>query len=282
MSRALFIGRSVVDVLALVEDFPGADGKTKAISNDLLSGGSALNAAATFAHLGGKATLATSLGSPGLMREFVVNDMSNLGFDHCDFCDDPAYSMPISTVVSTRSMGTRMIVNGAQDECQQLKDSSDLFNNSFDLIQLDQYEHPFIDQHQAYIRAFKGPVILDGGSWKDCSPDFLKLADIPVVSEVFCTDGPQGFSDMCIDMGFSRWAITRGARGVLWRDGTRSGEIPAVKVSVVDTLGAGDVFHGAFCHAFAESGAFVDALEFANRIAAKSCENAGTRSWMND
>ncbi len=270
-----------MDVMALVEEFPGPDGKTKAISNDLLPGGSALNAAVTFAHLGGDATLASSLGSPGLMREFVVDDLSNLGVDHCDICDDPVYNIPISTVVSTRAQGTRMIVNGAQDECHRLKDCSELFNNGFDLIQLDQYEHPFVEQHQDPIRAFKGPVILDGGSWKDWSPDFLNLADIPVVSEVFCTEGAQGFAQMCTDMGFSRWAITRGARGVLWRDGTKSGEIPAVEVSAVDTLGAGDVFHGAFCLAFAQSGAFVEALEFANRIAARSCESPGTRSWMN-
>lgn len=281
MSKALFIGRSVVDVIALVEDFPGPDGKTKATSNALLPGGSALNAAAAFAHLGGKTTLATSLGSMGLMREFVVDDLKCLGVEHCDVCDDPTYSMPISTVVSTRSKGTRMIVNGAQDECTQFKDCRKLFNNNFDLIQLDQYEHPFVKLHQDYIRAFKGPIVLDAGSWKDCSPEFLALADIPVVSEVFCTDGPQGFAQMCTDMGFSRWAITRGARGVLWRDGTKSGEIPAAKVSAVDTLGAGDVFHGAFCHAFAEHDDFVNALEFANRVAARSCECPGTRSWMN-
>ena len=271
-----------MDVMALVEDFPGPDGKTKATSNELLPGGSALNAAVTFAHLGGSAMLATSLGSPALMREFVVDDLNSSGVDHCDVCDDPAYSIPISTVVSTRAQGTRMIVNGAQDECTQLKDCTGLFNDSFDLIQLDQYEYPFVKQHQDPIRAFKGPVILDGGSWKDWSPEFLALADIPVVSEVFCNDGPQSFAEMCTEMGFSRWAITRGARGVLWRDGAKSGEIPAVKVSAIDTLGAGDIFHGAFCHAFAQNGAFVEALDFANRIAAKSCESPGTRSWMND
>nr|WP_281501849.1 PfkB family carbohydrate kinase [Aliiroseovarius sp. F20344] len=85
---------------------------------------------------------------------------------------------------------------------------------------------------------------------------------------------------MCNDLGLSRWAITRGAKGVIWQDGDSSGEIPAVPVAAVDTLGAGDIFHGAFCHAYAETGDFVAALSSANRIAAKSCELAGTRSWM--
>ena len=55
MRWALFIGRSVLDVTALVEDFPGPDGKVRALANDVIPGGSALNAAVTFAHLGGTA-----------------------------------------------------------------------------------------------------------------------------------------------------------------------------------------------------------------------------------
>ena len=280
MSRALFIGRSVLDVIALVEEFPGPDGKSKALANDLIPGGSSLNAAIVFSHLGGDATLASSMGAEGLVRDFVTDDLKKYEIDLRDICDDPDYQIPLSTVVSTRSLGARMIVNGAQDDCSRLKDGRDLFANDFDLIQLDQYERPFVEQHFDDIRAFDSPVILDGGSWKDWSPDFLRLADVPVVSEVFLPEGPREFAEMCIDLGLSRWAITRGVNGVIWRDGDTSGEISAVQVAAVDTLGAGDIFHGAFCHAYAETGEFVAALNDANRIAARSCEYAGTRSWM--
>ncbi len=281
MSRALFIGRSVLDVTALVEDFPGPDGKTKALSNDLIPGGSSLNAAVTFAHLGGDATLASSMGAPGLVRDFVTDDLNAHGVNLCDISDDPNYTIPLSTVVSTRSLGARMIVNDAQDDCVRLKNGTDLFAGDFDLIQVDQYERPFVEQHYDDIRAFDCPVILDGGGWKDWSPDFLRLADIPVVSEAFLVGGRQGFAEMCDEMGLSRWAITRGTNGVIWKDGDTSGEIPAVSVTAVDTMGAGDIFHGAFCHAFAATGEFVEALNRANRIAATSCETAGTRAWMN-
>lgn len=280
MSRALFIGRSVLDVTALVEEFPGPDGKTRALENDMIPGGSSLNAAVVFAHLGGRATLASSMGAPGLVRDFVTEDLKNYQIDVRDVCDDPDYHLPLSTVVSTRSLGTRMIVNGAQADCSRVKDCTDLFTNGFDLIQLDQYEQPFVAQHFEAIRTFDGPVVLDGGSWKDWSIDFLRLADIPVVSEVFLQQGLQAFTEMCADLGLARWAITRGANGVTWRNGDASGEIPALPVSAVDTMGAGDIFHGAFCHAYAREPAFVEALESANRIAAKSCQSAGTRSWM--
>ena len=280
MSRALFIGRSVLDVTALVEDFPGPDGKTKALANDMMPGGSALNAAVVFAHLGGSAILATSLGRPGLMRSFLMDDLVRYGVIVKDICNDPEYSIPVSTVVSTRSLGSRLIVNGAGQECSRFSDHTPLFADHYDLIQLDQYERHFVAKCHDELRAFTGPVVLDGGAWKSWSPDFLRLADIPIVSEAFCPEGPRAFASVCAELNISRWAITRGAGGVIWRDGVSSGEISVPPVEVVDTLGAGDIFHGAFCHAFAETGGFTSALESANQIAAASCESAGTRSGL--
>lgn len=272
----------MLDVTALVEDFPDLDEKTTALANDVIPGGSALNAAATFAYFGGDAALATSLGAPGLMREFVAEDLSRHGVEVHDICNDPTYRIPISIVVSTHSLGTRMIVNGANEECRSLRNCAELLAGGFDLIQIDQYERHFVAQNHDAIRSFGGPVIMDGGGWKEWSPDFLRLADIPIVSEVFCASGPRGFAELCADLGISRWAMTRGSRGVIWRDGDQGGEIPALPVQAVDTLGAGDIFHGAFCHEFAETGRFVDALNEANRIAGKSCESPGTRRWMHD
>lgn len=280
MSRALFIGRSVLDVTSLVEDFPGPDGKTKALTNAVMPGGSALNAAVVYAHLGGDATLATSLGESGLMHDVLCADLTAHKVNLYDICADPAYTIPLSTVISTRSLGTRLIVNGAGDECTQFKDCRDLFDGSYSLIQLDQYEQPFVMQYQEAIRNFNGPVVLDGGSWKDCSPDFLQLADIPIVSEVFCPDGPEAFAQRCNELGLTRWAITRGENGVIWRDGDHQGEIPTHPIKVVDTLGAGDIFHGAFCHAYVQSANFMAALESANQVAATTCASVGTRSWM--
>ncbi len=281
MSRALFIGRSVVDLTSLVEDFPAPDSKVKALVNDTIPGGSALNAAVTFCHLGGRADLASALGKNGPFRTVVLDDLRRHGVTHIEICDDPDYRIPLSTVVSTRSSGERMIINAAGEECERLHALPDLLRGGYDLIQIDHYERPFVMRHADAIRDFEGPVILDGGGWKDWSPDYLRLADIPVVSEQFVADGPSGFAALCAELGVDRWAMTRGPNGVIWHDRGDSGEIPAIPVTAIDSLGAGDIFHGAFCHAFAETGDFVGALERANAVAGGSCESAGTRSWMN-
>ena len=76
-------------------------------------------------------------------------------------------------------------------------------------------------------------------------------------------------------------AVTQGERGVHWiaagqADGLR--RLPAFAISVVDTLAAGDVFHGAFALMLAEAKAPEQALRYANAAAAIKCTRAGGRN----
>ena len=76
-------------------------------------------------------------------------------------------------------------------------------------------------------------------------------------------------------------AITRGAESILYMHNGKIGEIPVERVEPVDTTGAGDIFHGAFCYRFSKPGHdFVDALTFAAQIATSTCLHIGTRAWM--
>ena len=71
-------------------------------------------------------------------------------------------------------------------------------------------------------------------------------------------------------------AGTRGPRGTIWLD--EKGELqetPAFPVHTVDTLGAGDVFHGAFALAITEKQALRQALRFASAAAALKCTRFG-------
>ncbi len=280
MARGLFVGCAVIDFTSLVDEFPQPDTKVPAVANDIVPGGPALAAAVTFAHLGGEATLAAALGAPGLFRDFLAEDLARHGVEAQDVCGDPGYGTPLSMVISARRQGTRTIIIGTSDGCARPKDRQYLFQGGHDIMLLDQYERHFVERHREAIQAFEGPVVLDGGGWKDWSPEFLRLADVPIVSEVYCDGGPRAFARMCAELGIRRWAMTRGSKSVLWHEDGRDGEIPALKVEAVDTLGAGDIFHGAFCHAYAEGAGFVESLERANRVAARSCETPGTRGWM--
>ena len=281
MPGALFIGRSTIDLTSLVETFPGPDEKVRALANDVITGGSALNAAVTFAHLGGRPHLATALGSHSLFPDLVKAELRGRGVTPIDICDDPDYSIPVSTVISTRSTSERLIINSSHPECSDVRRWPEL-NVGFDLIQLDQYEWPFVAAHMDLLRTYSGPIVLDGGTWKDWSPEFLSLTTIPIVSERFHDDGADGFAAQCDALGIRQWAMTHGADGVTFSDNGVRGHLAAPRVVAVDTLGAGDIFHGAFCWYYLESGDFQRALREAAGVAARSCTHYGTRGWLND
>ena len=62
MAEVIFVGLSTMDIVYDVEEFPHANSKVAALSQELYIGGPATNAAIAFAHLGGKATLVTAVG----------------------------------------------------------------------------------------------------------------------------------------------------------------------------------------------------------------------------
>ena len=70
-------------------------------------------------------------------------------------------------------------------------------------------------------------------------------------------------------------AVTDGDRGVYWLDNGEIRHMPAFKVKAIDTLGAGDVFHGAFTFRLVETGDLVDSMRFASAAAAIKCTRFG-------
>ena len=75
---------------------------------------------------------------------------------------------------------------------------------------------------------------------------------------------------------FNCWiAVTDGPNGVWFTEGHGIGHIPSFSVDVVDTLGAGDIWHGAFAFRLAEGADESAAIRFANAAAALKCTRFG-------
>jgi sulfofructose kinase len=72
-------------------------------------------------------------------------------------------------------------------------------------------------------------------------------------------------------------AMTLGAAGALARFDGRFHYSPGFVVDCVDTTGAGDVFHGAFCYAVLQHMSIPDALDFSNAMAALNATALGAR-----
>ena len=72
--------------------------------------------------------------------------------------------------------------------------------------------------------------------------------------------------------------VSAGQAGVHWLEGERLRQLPAFAVDVVDTLGAGDLLHGAFALSLARGNGVEEALRFASAAAAIKCTRPGGRA----
>jgi sugar/nucleoside kinase (ribokinase family) len=73
--------------------------------------------------------------------------------------------------------------------------------------------------------------------------------------------------------------MSQGAREILYSDRGIVGEVAVPPIQAIDTLGAGDILHGAFCH-FILQYSFIESLKQASQVASMSCQFFGTRQWM--
>lgn len=94
-----------------------------------------------------------------------------------------------------------------------------------------------------------------------------------------CTKVDEVF-DYLRDSGVKRAEITNGSEPVRFSLDGSSGMVKVPQAQVVDPMGAGDIFHGAYCYYSTQGHGFVESLEKASAIATESCRFSGTREWM--
>jgi len=128
------------------------------------------------------------------------------------------------------------------------------------------------------------PIVLDCGRWRPVYAELLPLATDIIMCETF---RPPDLADLTAEEALAaiseRWqpelcAVTRGADDVAAIDGAGRHTIAVPSVDVVDTMGAGDVFHGAYVYyRYGEGMAALDALAAAAQQASQSCAQLGVR-----
>jgi sulfofructose kinase len=124
------------------------------------------------------------------------------------------------------------------------------------------------------------PVVLDADRPTQMSDDLFRIATHVVFSSE-CLRATTGLDDLAAalarmaDRTSSFLAVTQGAQDVLWREGVTLRRSPVFAVKAVDTLGAGDIFHGAFALALAEGKAEIAAMRFAAAAAGLKCTRLG-------
>jgi sugar/nucleoside kinase (ribokinase family) len=242
--RALFLGGHTFDVVYRLEALPALDTKARADFVYTQAGGPALNAAITCAILGGDAVYAGALGA-GALTDAVVSQAARYGVT-CLQLGARDGDAPCASIALTPG-GARTIWSpphadtppGAQ------RDLPDL--TQFDALLVD---GQLADAACIVARAFREvgkPVVLDAGSWKPGMGALTQLATETIAGAAFRFPDDPDTLRAALEAGALHGAVTAGADQMRWagQDG-QSGVIKPPQVVAVDTLAAGDVFHGAY------------------------------------
>jgi sugar/nucleoside kinase (ribokinase family) len=284
-ARALFMGRATLDVVYSLDYFPAQDTKVFAHDMRVAPGGPAVNAAITHARLGGKTGLMTAVGG-GPWAGLVRGELDRLGINLIDLAAGTSYETPLTTVLLDATHATRTIVNPPRStvELNRRPGWDPAWGEIPSLALTDGFHLNETMSVLASCREGRTMLVLDGGSWKPGTEEIAPLLTAAICSERFSVPGRQSDADSTIawfgERGVPCIAVTRGAKPILGWDRGQRFEIEIARVDVVDTLGAGDVLHGAFCFHFARSLEFEPALRLAADVATRSCRGLGIQAWI--
>ena len=288
----LCVGLTTLDVVHHVTEPPRWGSKERSVGGELLAGGPAANAAVTAARLLGSARLLSAIGT----RPAAAPARADLAAHQVDVIDlaPDGWELPVAsalvdvrtgerTVVSPGALGSRG-VDGALYSLDGLLDG-------VGVVLLDGHHPVLAARVVAEAARADVPVVLDAGSWKDELDPVLPRVGLAACSADLrppggrrAGDDPLGVATVLHRRGVPTVLVTDGPRPVVWStiDGKR-GSVAVPVVKPVDTLGAGDAFHGALVAALTVyPGEWRRCAGLAAEVAAVRCARLGSRAWLDD
>jgi len=247
--HALFIGQTYIDVTFLTDHMPTGDEKHVASAYAVSFGGNAVTAAFCCAKLSIVPDLMTPVADDWLGRMFL--EMA------------AKYAIPIHPRSVGSSSLSFIMPNDGKRAIVRCRD--DHYLNSFPFLDLAGCRALHVDGHQPdaaiyYAQKCRAAGILtslDGGGLRSNTHELLAFIDVAIVAERLCEQmhlAPREMLDYLKGRGCRIGGVTSGEQGFLWYD--ESGAVrlmtalPVPEQQILDTSGAGDVFHGAYVYSY--------------------------------
>lgn len=276
----VFAGLLTVDVAQHAKSLPLPGGKGTAGSAYMDVGGPAANAAITASGLGARTQLTTVVGCTDL-AEYARTVLHTHGV----LVDDraPGEGVPVASIWISAETGERTIL--ATNNSEVRPELGPALGEDTDAVLLDGHYAELAVAVAAEADERRVPLVLDCGRWRPVYTRLLPLATDIIMCQTFRPPGFEGMGDRETLVGiYERWkpeicVMTRGGDDTLLvaEDGLTSLSVP--KVAVIDTMGAGDVLHGAYVYWRYVAGlGSVAALEAATDLASRSCTHLGVRA----
>jgi sugar/nucleoside kinase (ribokinase family) len=283
----LTIGRSCVDFIIAVDEFPHENSKMFLDSRLMEAGGQGGTSACCVSKLGGNVAYIGQVGDD-TEGQFCLSRLNAFDVDTKFVKIIPEGKTPIAYIIVTKSNGNRTIVY-EKNSLPKLNIKSipqDLIFNSKVIM---------IDPETTYLikdldRKLKAKIVYDCERWKPDMEYMLKSADFFIPSSEFLDstdlfDRNEGFFKKIIrlnQMVKNQLIITNGENGVYFFNDKELYHVNAPKINVKDTIGAGDNFHAAFSLAISKEYDLHEAVKFAVSVATLSCSAYGGKNGIPD
>jgi sulfofructose kinase len=286
-AHALFdvvgVGINVVDYLFRIPNFPEPDTKMDALSATIQGGGLTATAMVACARLGLRTRYIGKFGDNEIGR-MARQELGAEGMDLAASVTAAGVPNRFCVVLVEEGSGARTIVR-QRDQRIWLR-PEDLSREAVcagRLLHLDGYEGDAALQAARWAREAGIPVSVDAEEPTEHREELFRLTDILIVGRRFGgmltgKSAPRDILRALAAFGPRVVGLTLAEAGsLLWHRG-RIVEAPGFPVEVVDTTGAGDVFHGAFAYGLLQGWEARAILEFANAVSALKCTRLGGRT----
>ena len=282
------IGIAVLDHLAVVDPFPQVDEKMEALDSLVQGGGPVATALCAASKLGIKCALQSVLGDDFAASK-VIEELRDFGVLTPGIIVDPLVETPHATILIEKTSGRRSVILSKLRSRYLAPDEI-----NFDeiaqarVLLVDGREPDTTLQALKYAKSINVTTVMDAGSVRSGFEEYAEYLDYLICSLSFARaftgeHDPEKALPKLSSRLVGKVAVTLGEGGVMTMDGGEIHRIPAFTVEVVDTTGAGDVFHGSFCACLAGLNpdlTFLEQLKFAAAAAAISCKHIGGRGQL--
>jgi len=280
MRPVLCVGALTFDTIFRLEKLPDASGKIIPIDAVEVAEGMAAAQAATIARLGGRSALWASAGDD-VTGDRLVRDITAAGVDTTLVRRMPGLRSGFSSILMDKVGQTIIVPRYDPDVMAPPGRAPDV--SGFSAMMVDVRWPGAARLALLAAREAGIPGILDADmAAAEILEDLFPLASHVVSSESAARvlAGGSDPADAARRLGDRHpgfVAVTAGAEGCWWREGDEFRHTPAPKITAVDTLAAGDVFHAAFALLLVEGRPMAEIIRFASAAAAIKCTRFGGR-----
>jgi sulfofructose kinase len=283
----LGIGENATDTVLQLSEFPSLGGKVEMLGAQIMPGGQVATALIACQRWGLRTHYVGAVGDDSA-AQLHRRELRRAGV-HSDLVRVPRTLSQMSFILIDTSSGERTIV-WRRDP--RLTVSPTFLErdwvSSARLLHVDGHDPATTSMAASWARASGIPVVAD---LDHLSPGLLRLlpfVDFPVTSKEFPVDATgesnllKALPRLRRNYGARAVCATIGVHGALAWDGSRFWYAPSYKVRVVDTTGAGDLFHAAFSYGILRTWDLQRILDFACAAAGLNCETLGARGGISD